>query len=167
MTTTIAKITKLVFDGVSAAFTGVIFSAVLYHDLNEGSFQEDYGSVTTSIASASQQEDYGSIATASTESEGYELLTSTTYGYDASIGAFSPVAETSITGGRAVVETAAVIKNRFLDYVSGPDDIVLALEGFTTTPKVGWRVAYNSQTKVIKAVGNIVGNSTFFEVVVA
>ena len=88
-------------------------------------------------------------------------------------GAYNPATgkhisfATEVTGGRVVVDTSASIANKFPSYVAGADDLVLILEGFTTVPQIGWTVTAGGVTRTIKAIGDIVGAGTFFEVVAA
>lgn len=77
------------------------------------------------------------------------------------------VATPTTATGRAVFGTAAAIASRFPAYVIGPDDLLIMLEGFTTVPRVGWRVTINSIERTIKAVGDIAGAGDFFEVIAA
>ncbi len=84
--------------------------------------------------------------------------------YNATTGTSGVNAVTTITGGRAVFGTSSAIANVFPSYTQGSDDVLISLEGFTTVPKIGWRIVANG-TRTIKAVGDIVGAGTFFDVV--
>jgi hypothetical protein len=167
--TTVAAIALEAFDEIAAEFsTGdVVYTATLDHDQMESDFQVSWGLITVVADDPAEQVDFGLISDPSTVSVDYGLITDETFGYDFATGTYSPVSAVIYTGGRAIETTADHIDNSFPDYVNGPDDVVVLLQGFTATPENGWRVNYNGKIKTVKAIGDIVGAGTFFEVVAA
>ena len=67
--------------------------------------------------------------------------------------------------GRASIGTSKAIKSVFPAFISGPDDVLMSLFGFTQVPKVGWTIRFKDVDREIKAVGDIAGVGQFFEVV--
>jgi len=94
------------------------------------------------------------------------LTYSTNAAYNPATGSYSPTG-TPITGGRALVQTDKPIADLFPDYIAGPTDILVLLEGFTVTPQEGWSLTFNSHTYEIKQVADILGASELFNVVAA
>ena len=101
-----------------------------------------------------------------TASLSYEAPLSSGEVYDAKGGKFLTT-PTTPPSGRAVIGTASAIANKFPAHTIGADDTLIMLEGFTTVPKVGWKVTVGTKVRTIKAVGDIVDAGTFFEVVAA
>lgn len=86
--------------------------------------------------------------------------------YNAATGTYA-LTPTSGGAGRAIVGTAKAVKSSFPAYVAGPNDILLYLEGFTSSPSINWRVSIDGVVRVIKHIGDVVGAGGFFEVVAA
>jgi len=160
--TTVATISAAAFNGAAAAISGVVFTATA-SKLTRGVGVFDFGAIT---ATATDFDDMGLISDAVTESLDYGTITSAISGYNTETGSWDTV-ETVFTGGRAMIGTRAAIASAFPAYVTGPDDTLIYLEGFTSVPDVGWTVTVDSIARTIKAVGDIAGAGTFFEVVAA
>ena len=80
--------------------------------------------------------------------------------YDHATGGY---AETPVSlSGRAVVATETPIADAFPDYVAGPGDELVLLEGFTATPKEGWELTFSGRTRVVRRVQDIAGAGTLF-----
>ena len=160
--TTVATISAAAFNGVAAAISGVVFTATA-SKLTRGNGVFDFGAIT---ATATDFDDLGLISDAVTESLDYGTIISAINGYNTDSGSWDTV-ETVYTGGRAVIGTQAAIASTFPGYATGPDDTLIYLEGFTSVPDIGWTVTVNSIARTIRAVGDIAGAGTFFEVVAA
>jgi hypothetical protein len=94
------------------------------------------------------------------------VLTVATQGaYDASTGAYS---ETSVSyTGRAVFDLVATfVRDSFPDYVAGPMDEAVWLEGLTTAPKEGQSVAITSINYTIVAVRDVLRSGGLFQCIV-
>jgi hypothetical protein len=91
--------------------------------------------------------------------------------YDATTGAYS-VTTTTYTG-RALIATggtveggvASTIKDMFPNYVAGPADVVIFIEGLSTAPKENDTVTIGGVARTIKAAGDIVGAGSFYVVI--
>lgn len=68
---------------------------------------------------------------------------------------------TATQTGRVVVDTVTPASDLFPDYVAGPADELLLLEGFTSCAE-GNRVTFQGRTKTVKLVQDIVGAGTLF-----
>ena len=159
--TTVATISAAAFNGVAASISGVVFTATA-SKLTRGVGVLDFGAIT---ATATDFDDMGLISDAVTESLDYGTIM-VIGDYNTDSGSWDTV-ETLYTGGRAVIGTQAAIASAFPGYATGPDDTLIYLEGFTSVPDIGWTVTVNSIARTIKAVGDIAGAGTFFEVVAA
>ena len=94
-------------------------------------------------------------------------VTSTTQGaYNTSTGTYSTT--TSTQTGRAlfagVQDNGKPITDIFPDYVAGPADELILLEGLTAAPEENDTVTIGSTTRTIMKVNNIVGAGTLFYV---
>lgn len=68
--------------------------------------------------------------------------------------------------GRAVVATETPVTDYFPEYVVGPSDVLVFLEGFQVAPAEGDDLSLSGHDdRVIRSVGDIVGVGTFFAVV--
>lgn len=83
--------------------------------------------------------------------------------YDPSTGSYALT--TTTVNGRGVLDDKP-ISDVFPDYVAGPKDMLILLEGFTDV-KEGYRVTFNSKTYTVKAVADIMGAGTLFMAVIA
>lgn len=84
--------------------------------------------------------------------------------YDAASGAYT---ETSLAiSGRAIVSTESSISDYFPDYVIGPGDELIFLEGLSSRPIEADILSIPSHPdRTIRSVGDIVGVGSFFAVV--
>ena len=87
------------------------------------------------------------------------LATKTQGAYSTANGAFA-YSSTS-TAGRVVVDTVTPPGDLFPDYVAGPGDELLLLEGFTAC-KEGDVVTYQGKDKTVAKVQDIAGAGTLF-----
>lgn len=83
--------------------------------------------------------------------------------YSAADGDYSTT-ETSLTG-RAVVDTSRPVADVFPDYVAGPGDQLVMLEGFSAAPAEGWALTYAGQSREVRRVQDIAAAGTLFYVV--
>ena len=67
--------------------------------------------------------------------------------------------------GRAVIDTVKPVTDIFPDYVAGPGDELIFLEGLTTAPKEGYKVTIGSVVRHIRQVQDIVGAGSLFYVI--
>ncbi|MBL4700115.1 MAG: hypothetical protein JKX85_02560 [Phycisphaeraceae bacterium] len=84
--------------------------------------------------------------------------------YDAVSGEYS-TSEPEIWTGRALVSTGTAIRDTFPDYVAGPTDVLIYLEGLSIAPLENDRVTIKSKTRLIVYTGDIVEAGTFFAMV--
>lgn len=80
--------------------------------------------------------------------------------YDFDTGEYTQTT-TTLTGGRVVAETERPPSDIFPDYVVGPGDELLFLDGFTDC-KETWTLTANGRTWVIRQVQDIVGAGSIF-----
>lgn len=91
-------------------------------------------------------------------------LTRTAQGaYDPATGEYDTTA-TQATG-RALVATETPITDVFPDYVAGPGDVLIYLEGLSIDPAENDSLLVGSTTRTVTKAGDIVGVGTFFAVV--
>ena len=84
--------------------------------------------------------------------------------YNATTGAYAET-ETDYTG-RGVVATERALTDYFPDYVAGPADTLVYLEGLSAAPAEGDKLALTGHSdRIIRRVGDVVGAGTFFAVV--
>lgn len=84
--------------------------------------------------------------------------------YDATAGTHA-LTTTTYTGGRAVLDMTRPPADIFPDYVVGPRDQMILLEGFTSVPEEGWRVIFAGTTYDLQAVQDIAKAGTLFYVI--
>lgn len=86
--------------------------------------------------------------------------------YNAVTGAYATTI-TTYTGGRAVVDTVKPVADIFPDYVVGPSDSLIFLEGFVNVPQENWTLTFNGNDWAIKRVQDILDAGTIFFVMAA
>nr|WP_309504288.1 hypothetical protein [uncultured Roseovarius sp.] len=79
--------------------------------------------------------------------------------YDASTGAYASTEMTDT--GRVVVDTSKPATDIFPDYIAGPGDELVMLEGFTTC-KEGWTLTAGGKTWKIRQVQDILAAGSLF-----
>lgn len=88
--------------------------------------------------------------------------------YDPISGSY-PETERSASG-RVVEDSTKPVADVFEDYVAGPRDTLVLMEGFSEVPKENWKLEYNDyigdDARVIKRVQDIVAANSLFYVVV-
>lgn len=82
--------------------------------------------------------------------------------YDAATGAYSKT--TTSQTGRAVIQGVAAMRDVFPDFVAGPADEAILLEGFTAVAEND-KVVIGSTTRLVVAVQDIGGAGTLFNVI--
>jgi len=92
------------------------------------------------------------------------LSYSTQGAYIASAGAYGTTTST-VTGARGVLDVSKPIGDIFPNYVAGPSEKLILIEGATATPKEGWGINFNSVDYVVKRVLDIMDAGTLFYVV--
>lgn len=91
-------------------------------------------------------------------------VTRTTQGeYDADAGEYETT--TSSQTGRALIDQSTPISDIFPAYVVGPKDTMIWLEGLATAPLENDTVTIGGTTRIITAVGDVVGAGGLFSVV--
>lgn len=83
--------------------------------------------------------------------------------YDAAAGTYSTTTTTAT--GRALIDTVKPIADIFPEYVVGPKDELILLEGFTSVPEENWKLTIKAKLRTIKAVQDIVQAGSLFYVV--
>lgn len=83
--------------------------------------------------------------------------------YDFDAGEYATTT-TTLTGGRAVVDTETPAADIFADYTIGPKDELIFLEGFTDCAET-WKLTANSREWVVMAVQDIVAAGSIFYVI--
>lgn len=84
--------------------------------------------------------------------------------YDPATGTYAETT-TTLTGGRAVLDTTTPPGDLFPDYTIGPGDQLVMLEGFTETPREGWRLTFAGTTYHVRTVQDIAAAGTLFYVI--
>ncbi|APX88648.1 hypothetical protein BV394_01970 [Brevirhabdus pacifica] len=84
--------------------------------------------------------------------------------YNATTGTYATT--TTTLTGRSVVDQVTPARDIFPDYVIGPRDEMVLLEGFTTVPKETWTLTFSGKDHTIMAVQDIVSAGTLFYVIV-
>ena len=99
-------------------------------------------------------------------------LTHVTQGtYNATTGSYGETTTTAT--GRALITTgsssegvgSATIKDMFPNYVAGPADLVIFLEGLSMAPQENDTLTIGGVVRTIKAAGDIVGAASFYVVI--
>ena len=86
------------------------------------------------------------------------------FSYDVDEGNYLQ-SSTSITG-RALFDTEKPMNDLFPDYVVGPKEILVLLEGFSTECKEGWKLTVNSIDYTVKKVQTVAGSVSLMYAVV-
>jgi len=84
--------------------------------------------------------------------------------YDPSTSTWG-VTTTTITG-RGVLDTRKPIADLFPDYVAGPSEKLIWIEGITTPPQEGWMVNFNGADYTVTRVLDVLDAHEAFYVVV-
>lgn len=92
----------------------------------------------------------------------YEILGA----YDPITGQYPKTAVT-VSGARGMLDMGKPVKDIFPDYIIGPTDKLLYIEGLTAVPKEGWALTFNSVAYTIKQVLDILDAHATYYVVVA
>ncbi len=83
--------------------------------------------------------------------------------YDVASGAYSD-SSTTYTGGRAVIDTVKPPQDVFPEYVAGPAEQLIWLEGFTTVAAENWSLTFNGATRQILRVQDVLESGGGFYV---
>lgn len=98
-----------------------------------------------------------------TDSVALATLTSVAKGdYDVASGTYSEII--TVQTGRAVFQGAAPIRDSFPDYVIGPADELILIEGMTGV-KENDRISIADKIRTVRAVQDIGGAGTLFNVI--
>jgi hypothetical protein len=92
------------------------------------------------------------------------LLEPVKTGYDHATGAYVTDLTERATG-RVVTETTRPVKSVFPDFVAGPGDQLMLLEGFAVAPQTGWTLRLGRDHEILR-VQDILGAGTLFFAVV-
>lgn len=90
------------------------------------------------------------------------LVRTTQGAYNATTGAYATTTATQT--GRAVVDTVRPAQDVFPDYVAGPGDELILLEGFTSA-KENDALTFAGRTRTVRQVQDIAAAGTLFYVV--
>lgn len=82
--------------------------------------------------------------------------------YDATFGEYDTTLSSAT--GRMVIETSKPVTDIFPDYVAGPGDELILLEGFTAC-KEGWTLKANGKEWVIRQTQDILAAGSLFYVI--
>ena len=101
-------------------------------------------------------EAFDNVALAITDAIKTATLSSVANGsYNYDTGAYSTT--TTTISGRCVIDSQTPASDIFPDYVIGPNEQIMMLEGFSSVPYEGWTLTLGSKTYTVKRVQDIVG----------
>lgn len=101
-------------------------------------------------------EAFDNVALAITDAIKTATLSSVANGsYNYDTGAYATT--TTTISGRCVIDSQTPASDIFPDYVIGPNEQMMMLEGFSSVPVEGWTLTLGSITYTVKRVQDIVG----------
>lgn len=109
------------------------------------------------------REAFDAVAAEITDAIHQATLTRETQGaYNTTTGAYETT--TSVQTGRVVVDTTKPVQDVFPDYVVGPGDELILIEGMTSA-KENDKLAFAGRTRIVRQAQDIVAAGTLFYVV--